>query len=131
LRYDADAYPAVVGGKVVWILDAYTTSSRYPNAQAANVSQLTTGSGLSANFNYVRNSVKVVVDAYSGAITMYIVDAKDPIAATWAKAFPKLFTPVSEASADLVSHFRYPEDLFRCADEHLRPIPIQRPDTVL
>jgi uncharacterized membrane protein (UPF0182 family) len=61
----------------------------------------------------VRNSVKVVVDAYSGAITMYIVDAKDPIAATWAKAFPKLFTPVSEASADLVSHFRYPEDLFR------------------
>jgi uncharacterized protein len=113
LRYDADAYPAVVGGKVMWILDAYTTSSRYPNAQAANVSQLTSGSGLSANFNYVRNSVKVVVDAYSGAITMYIVDAKDPIAATWAKAFPKLFTPVSEASAELVSHFRYPEDLFR------------------
>lgn len=113
LRYDADAYPAVVGGKVLWILDAYTTTSRYPNAQAANVSQLTPGSGLNANFNYVRNSIKVVVDAYTGQITMYVVDAKDPIAATWAKAFPKLFTPISAASADLVSHFRYPEDLFR------------------
>jgi uncharacterized membrane protein (UPF0182 family) len=112
-QYDADPYPAVVDGKVVWILDAFTTTSRYPNAQSANVSQLTSGSGLNASFNYVRNSVKAVVDAYSGEITLYLVDAKDPIAMTWSKAFPNLLTPVSEASAELVSHFRYPEDLFR------------------
>jgi uncharacterized membrane protein (UPF0182 family) len=112
-QYDADPYPAVVDGKVVWILDAFTTTSRYPNAQSANVSQLTSGSGLNASFNYVRNSVKAVVDAYSGEITLYLVDSNDPIAATWAKAFPNLLTPVSEASAELVSHFRYPEDLFR------------------
>ncbi|MFA5774041.1 MAG: UPF0182 family protein [Ilumatobacteraceae bacterium] len=113
LRYDADPYPAVVDGNVVWILDAYTTTDRYPYAQKANVSQLTAGSGLDASFNYVRNSVKVVVDAYTGGMTFYLVDPTDPIAATWAQAFPKLMTPVSEASADLVSHFRYPEDLFR------------------
>ena len=112
-RYDADPYPAVVDGKVVWILDAFTTTSQYPNAQSANVSQLTAGSGLNASFNYVRNSVKAVVDAYSGEITLYLVDSNDPIAATWAKAFPNLLTPVSKASAELVSHFRYPEDLFR------------------
>ena len=113
LRFDADPYPAVVDGNVVWILDAYTTTDRYPYAQKANVSQLTAGSGLNANFNYVRNSVKVIVDAYTGGLTFYLVDPTDPIAATWAQAFPKLMTPVSEASADLVSHFRYPEDLFR------------------
>jgi len=113
LRYDADPYPAVVDGKVVWVLDAFTTTSRYPNAQSANVSQLTPGSGLNASFNYVRNSVKAVVDAYSGEITLYLVDPNDPIASTWAKAFPNLLTPVSKASAELVSHFRYPEDLFR------------------
>lgn len=113
LRYDADPYPAVVDGKVVWILDAYTITDRYPYAQAANVSQLTAGSGLNANFNYVRNSVKVVVDAYTGNLTFYLVDPSDPIAATWAHAFPRLMTPVSEAPADLVAHFRYPEDLFR------------------
>jgi uncharacterized protein len=112
-QYDADPYPAVVDGKVVWILDAFTTTSRYPNAQSANVSQLTSGSGLNASFNYVRNSVKAVVDAYSGEITLYLVDSNDPIATTWAKAFPNLLTPVSEASTELVSHFRYPEDLFR------------------
>lgn len=113
LRYDADPYPAVVDGNVVWILDAYTTTDRYPYAQKANVSQLTAGSGLNASFNYVRNSVKVIVDAYTGGLTYYLVDPTDPIAATWAHAFPKLMTPVSEASADLVAHFRYPEDLFR------------------
>lgn len=112
-QYDSDPYPAVVDGKVVWIVDAFTTTSRYPNSQSANTDQLPAGSGLNTNFNYVRNSVKVVVDAYSGATTFYQVDAKDPIANAWGKAFPELLTPVAEASADLVAHFRYPEDLFR------------------
>lgn len=113
LRYDADPYPVVVGGKVLWVLDAYTTTDRYPYGQRANVSQLTSGSGLYANFNYVRNSVKVVVDAYTGGAKFYLADASDPIAATWSKIFPKLMTPIGEASPELVSHFRYPEDLFR------------------
>jgi len=112
-RYDADPYPVVVGGKVLWVLDAYTITDRYPYGQRANVSQLSAGSGLFANFNYVRNSVKVVVDAYTGGTKFYLADPSDPIAATWAKVFPKLMTPMSEASPELVSHFRYPEDLFR------------------
>ena len=98
---------------MVWILDAFTTTSRYPNSQSANIDQLSAGSGLNTAFNYVRNSVKVVVDAYSGEATFYQVDANDPIANTWGKVFPKLLTPVSEASTELIAHFRYPEDLFR------------------
>jgi uncharacterized membrane protein (UPF0182 family) len=112
-QYDADPYPAVVGGQVKWILDGFTLTNRYPNAQSANTDQLTAGSGLNASFNYVRNSVKVVVDAYSGDITFYQVDSADPIANAWGKIFPDLLTPVSEAPSDLVAHFRYPEDLFR------------------
>ena len=113
LRYDADPYPVVVEGQVKWILDAYTMSNRYPYSQSANISQLTSGSGLNADFNYVRNSVKIVVDAYSGEMTFFVVDEKDPIITTWASVFPNLFTSVSDASPELVSHFRYPEDLFR------------------
>ena len=112
-QYDSDPYPVIVDGKVMWILDAFTTTSRYPNSQIANIDQLPAGSGLNINFNYVRNSVKVVVDAYTGATTFFQVDAKDPIANAWGKAFPKLLTPVSEAPAELIAHFRYPEDLFR------------------
>ena len=113
LRYDADPYPVVVDGRITWVIDAFTISSRYPYAQFANVSQLTPGSGLNDTFNYVRNSVKVAVDGYTGTPTFYVVDDEDPIVAAWAAAFPRLFTSVSEAPADLVAHFRYPEDLFR------------------
>jgi uncharacterized membrane protein (UPF0182 family) len=113
LRYDADPYPAVVDGEVKWIIDAYTVSNRYPYSQSANVNQLTPGSGLNLDFNYVRNSVKVVVDAYSGEMTFYVVDPTDPIIQTWSAVFPDLFTPVSNAAPEVVDHFRYPEDLFR------------------
>ena len=113
LRLDADPYPAVVDGKVLWILDAFTTTSRYPYAQQANTSQLTPGSGLNTNFNYVRNSVKAVVDAYTGDVTLYVIDPTDPIVNAWAKAFPDLFTPGDQVSTELREHFRYPEDLFR------------------
>jgi uncharacterized membrane protein (UPF0182 family) len=88
-------------------------SDRYPYSQSANINQLTPGSGLNADFNYVRNSVKVVVDAYSGQMTFYIVDIEDPIVRTWSAVFPDLFTSVAEAPSELVEHFRYPEDLFR------------------
>jgi hypothetical protein len=113
LHFDSDPYPVVVNGEVKWIIDAYTTTDRYPYAQNANTGQLTANSGLAHSFNYVRNSVKAVVDAYSGDVTMYVVDTKDPIIRAWRSAFPKLFTPKSEAPEELVAHFRYPEDLFR------------------
>ena len=113
LRYDADPYPAIVGGRIVWIQDAYTTTSRYPYAQQANVEELPPGSGLNTNFNYARNSVKVVTDAYDGTMQLYIVDPDDPIAKAYDKAFPRLFTPFSEMSPELVAHLRYAEDIFR------------------
>lgn len=113
LRFDADPYPVVVDGSVQWVLDAYTISDRYPYAQQANIDQLTPGGGLNASFNYVRNSVKAVVDAFTGDVTFYVVDDADPIIAAWSRAFPDLFTPGTEAPEELTRHFRYPEDLFR------------------
>jgi hypothetical protein len=113
LQYDADPYPVVVDGRITWLIDAYTTSSYYPYAQQADRTRLSTGSGLQHDFNYIRNSVKVAVDAYDGDVTFYIVDDADPIAAAYAKAFPRLFTPGDEVPDELRAHFRYPEDLFR------------------
>ena len=113
LRLDADPYPVVVDGKVEWLVDAFTTTNRYPYAQQANIDQLTFGSGLNTDFNYVRNSVKIAVNAYDGSMKFYVVDETDPIIKTWQSVFPKLFTPVSLAPKGLVAHFRYPEDLFR------------------
>lgn len=113
LHLDSDPYPVVVNGSMKWVIDAFTTTNRYPYAETANVSQLSSGSGLNHAFNYVRNSVKAVVDAYSGEVTLYVVDSKDPIIKMWKSAFPKLFTDKSKIPAELAAHFRYPEDLFR------------------
>lgn len=113
LHLDSDPYPAAIDGRIVWIVDAFTTTNRYPYAQSASTDQLTAGSGLAHDFNYVRNSVKAVVDAYTGDVTLYVVDDSDPIIGAWRSAFPGLFTDGSEAPAELVAHFRYPEDLFR------------------
>jgi uncharacterized membrane protein (UPF0182 family) len=115
LSYDSDPYPVVANGQIYWILDAYTTSDNFPYAQNANTTSLPSNSGLNENFNYVRNSVKVVVNAYSGQMKFYDVTAlthtKDPILETWEKVFPHMFTPVSQMPASLRSHLRYPEDL--------------------
>ena len=113
LHFDADPYPVVVDGSVQWVIDAFTTSNRYPYAETASISQLGSDSGLNHTFNYVRNSVKAVVDAYSGEVTLYVMDTKDPIIRMWASAFPKMFTKKSEVPPALAAHFRYPEDLFR------------------
>ncbi len=113
LSYDADPYPVAVDGKAVWVVDGYTTSSRYPYAQAIGAVQRSPQSGLSNSDNYVRNSVKVVVDAYSGDVTFYIVDNDDPILKAWQSAFPDLFTPGDEMPSLIREHLRYPEDLFR------------------
>ena len=113
LRYDADPYPVVVAGKLLWVQDAYTTTSRYPYAQRALNDRVPADSGLTVAFNYVRNSVKVVTDAFNGTMTFYVVDDTDPIIKAYQKAFPKLFTPGTEIGEELRSHLRYPEDLFR------------------
>jgi uncharacterized membrane protein (UPF0182 family) len=114
LGFDADPYPVVTeSGDVVYIVDAYTTSSNYPNAQRVDASGLPAGSGLSGRFNYVRNSIKAVVDAYDGTVTLYVIDPDDPIAAAYQKAFPDLMVDGDQLPQDLREHLRYPEDLFR------------------
>ncbi len=113
LHFDSDPYPVVIDGAVQWVIDAFTTTNRYPYAQTANVSQLSSESGLNHSFNYVRNSVKAVVDAYSGKVTLYVMDTKDPIIRMWASAFPDMFAKKSQVPPALAAHFRYPEDLFR------------------
>jgi len=119
LSLDHDPYPAVVDGRVVWILDAYTSSANYPYAQRFNASESITSAEtglLGGEVNYVRNSVKVVVDAYEGTLELYVVDDADPLIQAWQKAFPDLFT-AGEPSEDLKAHFRYPEDLFKLQSE--------------
>jgi uncharacterized membrane protein (UPF0182 family) len=113
LKYDNDPYPVVVAGRIKWVQDAFTVSSRYPYAQRADVSRLENGSDLKTDFNYLRNSVKVVIDAYDGTLTFYLMDDEDRVASVYKKAFPKLFTPGSQMPAELREHLRYPEDLFR------------------
>ena len=117
LSFDADPYPVAVEGGILWVVDGYTTSDRFPYAQNANTSQLTGGSGLDFPFNYIRNSVKAVVNAYDGSMQFYVADPDDPIINAWADAFPDLFAPLSAMPAELQQHLRYPEDLFRVQTE--------------
>ncbi len=114
LEFDSDPYPVINdAGEIVWILDAYTTSDRYPYGQRADNSGLPGSTGLDGRFNYVRNSVKVVVDAYDGTVDFYVIDDEDPVIGAWRNAFPELFTDFDEMPEDLVDNLRYPEDLFR------------------
>ncbi len=116
LSYDGDPYPVAIDGRVLWVTDAYTSTSHYPYAQRvgnALRSQLTVASGISSDANYIRNSVKAVVDAYDGSVTFYVVDESDPIIRAWQGAFGDLFKPMSEMPRGLAEHLRYPEDLFR------------------
>ncbi|MBI3610539.1 MAG: UPF0182 family protein [Nitrospirae bacterium] len=103
LRYDRDPYMVITrDGRLVWILDGYTTGNRFPYAQPLR------GIG-----NYIRNSVKVVVDAYDGTMDFYINDPRDPIVQTYAKIFPSLLKSMEEMPSDLRAHLRYPQDLFK------------------
>ncbi|HEX3946918.1 MAG TPA: UPF0182 family protein, partial [Acidimicrobiales bacterium] len=111
LSYDGDPYAAVVDGHIDWILDAYTTSAEYPYSQNADTQQVPPGSGLPGSYNYVRNSVKVVVDSYTGSMTFYAMD-NDPILRAYESAFPGMFVPASAMPASLAAHLRYPEDIF-------------------
>jgi hypothetical protein len=112
LSLDSDPYAALVNGHIDFIQDAYTTTDNYPYAQNANTSALSSASGLPASFNYIRNSVKVVTDSYTGMMTFYVMDPNDPIIRTYERAFPNMFTPASKMPKALRAHIRYPEDIF-------------------
>ena len=123
LKIDGDPYPAIVDNKIVWMIDGYTTSSGFPYSRTVDISGATTDA-LNINnnpltavpnstINYIRNSVKATVDAYDGTVTLYAWDENDPVLKTWMKAFPGVVKPKSEMSDALISHVRYPEDIFR------------------
>ena len=118
LTTDADPYPAIVDGHVVWIVDGYTTSSRFPYSRAENpAAAIADSENVKGHFkgsiNYIRNSVKATVDAYDGSVKLYAWDAKDPILKTWQKVYPGTLKPLSQMSGSLLSHVRYPADLFK------------------
>ncbi|WP_301328852.1 UPF0182 family protein [Goodfellowiella coeruleoviolacea] len=121
LTVDADPYPAVVDGRIKWIVDGYTTLDRYPYAQQTSLGTSTSDSDLLPNMprqpdrsiGYIRNSVKATVDAYDGTVSLYAVDDTDPVLKAWMGVFPGTVKPSSEISPALRQHFRYPEDLFK------------------
>jgi uncharacterized membrane protein (UPF0182 family) len=105
LTFDRDPYVAIVDGKVYWILDAYTAGSTYPYSQAVTLAD-------GSSINYIRNSVKVVIDAYEGTAVFYVTDSKDPLIKAYQATFPSLFTNIASMPAGLRTHLRVPEDLF-------------------
>ncbi|MGH3927976.1 MAG: UPF0182 family protein, partial [Pseudonocardiaceae bacterium] len=133
LTVDGDPYPAVVDGRIKWILDGYTTLRNYPYAQRTVLGETTVDSlsGVARlpdeEISYIRNSVKATVDAYDGAVTLYAVDEKDPVLATWMKVFPGTVKPSSEISDELRAHFRYPEDFFKVQREMLTRYHVDNP----
>ncbi|MBM4415545.1 MAG: UPF0182 family protein [Chloroflexi bacterium] len=105
LQLDPDPYAVILDGRIVWIQDAYTTTNRFPYSQHAG------------GVNYIRNSVKITVDALTGDMAFYLVDPTDPIAATWARIFPRLFQPADEVPANVREHLRYPAQMFQLQAE--------------
>ncbi|MCU1689522.1 MAG: conserved rane protein of unknown function [Jatrophihabitantaceae bacterium] len=120
LTFDTDPYPVVSNGRIVWMLDAYTTMSNYPYAEHKALDDITTdslsrdtGTQKDETINYIRNSVKVTVDAYDGTVNLYEWDESDPMLKAWMKSFPDLIKDKSEMPSELREHVRYPEDLFK------------------
>ena len=120
LYTDNDPYLALIDGNLFWIIDMYTVSDKYPYAQPADTRRINENSGLPVNFNYLRNSVKAVVNAYDGTMNFYVVDENDPIMTAYNDIFPDLFSPKSEMSSKLLDHIRYPEDLFTIQSDMYR-----------
>jgi uncharacterized protein len=137
LTVDGDAYPAVVDGRVKWILDAYTTTDHYPNSEKRSLQDMTSdalnprpryATLPSDDINYIRNSVKAVVDAYDGSVTLYAWD-RDPILDAWSKAFPGVVKRKDQIPPDLKAHMRYPEDLFKAQRDILASYHVLNPKT--
>ena len=133
---DGDPYPAVVDGRIKWIVDAYTTSNGYPYSSRTTLGDTTADSltdgqrsvvAQQNQVNYIRNSVKATVDAYTGDVEMYAWDTKDPVLKTWMKAFPDTVKPKSEIGDDLMDHLRYPQDLFKVQRELLQTYHVTSP----
>jgi len=129
LTLDGDPYPAIVNGRILWIIDGYTISNGYPYSQSNSLRDMTRDTSTEAHrvvgqpadrINYIRNSVKATVDAYDGTVTLYAWDDSDPLLRTWQKAFGgAIIKPRSEISPELKSHLRYPTDLFKVQREIL------------
>ncbi|MFJ6113054.1 UPF0182 family protein [Agrococcus sediminis] len=136
LTLDSDTYPAVVDERLVWIVDGMTTSSSYPYASHRSFSQ-TIADTTNANpslvpgdiINYMRNSVKAVVDAYDGSVTLYAWDTEDPVLQAWQQIYPGTIRPISEMSGDLMSHVRYPADMFKLQRNILGDYHVTNPAT--
>lgn len=152
LELDHDAYPVAVDGRIKWILDGYTSTDTLPYSERVNLAGLTLNQqrrfvpvataegglelrerlvdvpGLQGRANYIRNSVKAVVDAYDGSVTLYVIEPQDPLIQAWGRVFPDKLTPLEEASDDLRAHFRYPEDMFRVQAALFRTYHIERAD---
>ncbi|MFD8260800.1 UPF0182 family protein [Streptomyces griseoluteus] len=142
LTIDGDAYPAVVDGRIQWIVDAYTTSNGYPYASRTTLGDTTADSLTATNnsravvaqqnqVNYIRNSVKATVDAYTGDVKLYQWDSADPVLKTWMKAFPDTVKPRSDISQELMAHLRYPQDLFKVQRELLTRYHVTNAQTFL
>jgi uncharacterized membrane protein (UPF0182 family) len=133
LTVDGDPYPAVIDGRIQWIVDGYTTLDSYPYAQRVALGEATTDtlSGVARQENrlisYIRNSVKATVDAYDGTVTLYSIDDTDPVLRTWQNVFPGTVKPSSEIPEVLKAHFRYPEDLFKVQRELLKRYHVSNP----
>ena len=130
LRLDGNPYPAVVDGRIKWIVDGYTVTSRYPYSELESLGEATIDSLVQTSqnvrsigqgqVNYIRNSVKATVDAYDGEITLYAWEEDDPVLKAWASAFDNTVQPLSAIDGELMGHLRYPEDLFKVQREVLR-----------
>ncbi|KND27922.1 membrane protein [Streptomyces stelliscabiei] len=142
LTIDGDAYPAVVDGKIQWIVDAYTTTNGYPYASRTTLGDTTADSLTADNsqravvaqqnqVNYIRNSVKATVDAYTGQVKLYQWDTEDPVLKTWMKAFPNTVEPKGDISDSLLAHLRYPQDLFKVQRELLTRYHVKDAETFL
>ncbi|WP_258539368.1 UPF0182 family membrane protein [Streptomyces ipomoeae] len=142
LTIDGDAYPAVVDGKIQWIVDAYTTTNGYPYASRTTLGDTTADSLTADNsqravvaqqnqVNYIRNSVKATVDAYTGQVKLYQWDTEDPVLKTWMKAFPGTVEPKKDISDSLMVHLRYPQDLFKVQRELLTRYHVKDAETFL
>src|SRR6195952_5379351 len=138
LTVDSDALPSVIDGRIVWILDGYTTSDKYPLAEKKSLQEMTSDAinPRSAyatlptdNINYMRNAVKATVDAYDGTVKLYEWDTTDPILKVWEKAFPGVVQKKSEIPTDVLAHMRYPEDLFKVQREMLASYHVLDPKT--
>ena len=136
LRLDGNVYPAVVEGRVQWIVDGFTTSANYPNSRLIELAEATSDSVAqrsnvvtvgTGQVNYVRNAVKATVDAYTGDVKLYGWDTKDPMLKAWNKAFPGSVRPLSEISGDLMAHIRYPQDFLKVQRELLTEYHVDQP----